>query len=279
MEMQLKTEIQKYIQHMEKKERSRATVEKYARAVTMFAKWLGEEELCKEKTIGWKTYLCGAGYSPMTVNTFLSALNGFLRMIGHEDCCISFLKVQRRTFADPEKELNKNEYLSLLNAAYLHQKEKAALIMETICSTGIRVSEISFITVEAVRRGRAEIQMKGKVRTILLPGKMVKRLLTYAKKEKIHSGSIFLNRRGKCMTRHQIWEEMKKICALTDINARKVFPHNLRHLFARTFYKINHDIVRLADLLGHSSIETTRIYLMTSGTEHLRQMESMGLVV
>ena len=271
--------ISDYEKDMQRKERSDATVEKYVHATSAFGNWLEQRELCKNAVIEWKKTLSNGGYSPVTVNTFLSAVNGLFRMIGREDCCVSLLKVQHRIFRDPDIELNRNEYEKLVSAAMMHQNQKGALLMEAICSTGIRVSEVSYITVEAAKRGRADIQMKGKVRTILLPGKLSKMLLAFAKKEKITSGPVFRNRRGQCMTRRQIWEEMKKICALTGVDPKKVFPHNLRHLFARAYYKVSHDIVRLADLLGHSSIETTRIYLMTTGEEHLKQLESMKLLI
>ena len=271
--------IRDYADDMREKERSEATIEKYTHAVEMFSDWLGQKTLCKDRVIEWKNNLCSSGYSPITVNTFLSAVNGLFRLIGKTDCCVSFLKVQRRVFRDPDIELNRNEYEKLVLAAQAHGDRRGALLMETICSTGIRVSEVAYITVEAARRDRTVIKMKGKVRTILLPRKLSKLLLAYAKEQNITSGPIFRNRHGKSMTRRQIWEEMKKICAMTKIDARKVFPHNLRHLFARMYYKAHTDIVRLADLLGHSSIETTRIYLMTSGEEHQKQLETLGLLI
>ena len=268
--------IKDYEDEMQMKERSAATIEKYTRAVTMFAEWLGSEKLSKARVIEWKKKLSEEKYAPITVNTFLSALNGFFRMIRREDCCVSFLKVQRRVFRDPEIELNRDDYEELIHTAEAQQNEKGAMLLKTICATGIRVSETAYITVEAVRKGKVEIQLKGKIRIIMIPRNLARNLLEYAKKEKIHKGPVFRDSHGNCMTRRQIWGELKKICALTKIDAKKVFPHNLRHLFAREYYKENQDVVRLADLLGHSSIETTRIYLMTSGEEQLKQIENLG---
>lgn len=270
--------IRKYSEELRMKERSAATIEKYTRAVTLFADWLGSEKLNKEKVIEWKKKL-SEDMAPITVNTFLSALNGFFRMIRREDCCVSFLKVQRRVFRDPEIELDRKEYEQLVRAAKAHQNQRGVMLLETICATGIRVSETAYITVEAAKQGRVEINLKGKIRTIMFPRELSQKLLAYAKKENIHEGAVFRDRRGKPMTRRQIWGELKKVCALTRIDPKKVFPHNLRHLFAREFYKKNKDVVQLADLLGHSSIETTRIYLMTSGEEHLRKMEGLGFLL
>ena len=189
------------------------------------------------------------------------------------------LKLQRRIFRSAERELSKEEYLHLIETAGAQGKERLALVMETICSTGIRVSELQYITVEAARQGRTDISLKGKIRTILLPGKLCKKLLKYAKKQKTVSGKIFLTRNGTGLSRKQIWAEMKALCKKAGIAASKVFPHNLRHLFAVTFYRVSHDVARLADVLGHSSIETTRIYLISTGTEHEKQLNSLRLIL
>ena len=206
----------------------------------------------------------------------LSAVNRLLKFLGREECRIKFLRIQRRTFRERDRELTRAEYQRLLDAAA--GQERLGLLMEAICSTGIRVSEVRYITVEAARAGRTEIRLKGKIRTILLPAKLCRKLLRYAKKHKTASGEIFLTGNGKPVSRKQIWREMKKLCHKAGVESSKVFPHNLRHLFATVFYSACRDIVKLADVLGHSSINTTRIYLMTSGAEHARQLERLGLV-
>ena len=209
----------------------------------------------------------------------LAALNSLFRFLTWEECRVKFLKIQRRMFREPDRELTRPEYDRLLAAAQAAGLERLALLMETICATGVRVSEVKYFTVEAARRGRAEIRLKGKIRTILLPNKLCRKLLKYAKKQKTVSGEIFLTRNGTSLSRRQIWAELKQLCRRARVSPSKVFPHNLRHLFAATFYKACKDIVRLADVLGHSSIETTRLYLVTTGTEHIRLLEKLGLVL
>ena len=218
------------------------------------------------------------GYAPATINSMLSAVNALFRFLGRENCKIRFLRVQRKAFREQSRELTRAEYQRLLDTAAEQGQERLGLLMETICATGIRVSEVRYITVEAAQRGRAEINLKGKIRTILLPAKLCRKLLKYARKQKTASGEIFLTKSGKPVSRRQIWREMKMLCEKAGVESSKVFPHNLRHLFAATFYKVCRDIVKLADILGHSSINTTRIYLMTTGTEHARQLEKLGLV-
>ena len=208
----------------------------------------------------------------------LSAVNALLRFLGREDCRIKFLRVQRRAFREQSRELTQAEYRRLLAAAAEQRQDRLGLLMETICATGIRVSEVQYITVEAARNGRAEIYLKGKIRTILLPAKLCRKLMKYARKHNTASGEIFLTRSGKPISRRQIWREMKTLCKKAGVESSKVFPHNLRHLFATAFYRACRDIVKLADILGHSSIDTTRIYLMTTGAEHARQLEKLGLV-
>nr|WP_325296756.1 tyrosine-type recombinase/integrase [uncultured Dysosmobacter sp.] len=207
----------------------------------------------------------------------LAALNGFLRFLGLE-YRVKFLKIQRRLFRDQSRELTREEYGLLVSAARAEGRERLALLMESVCATGVRVSEVKYLTVEAARAGRAEIALKGKIRVILLTNKLCRKLLKYARKNKIASGEIFITRSGKGMSRRQIWAEMKALCKAAGVDAEKVYPHNLRHLFARTFYKACGDIARLADVLGHSSIETTRIYLLTTGAEHTKQLERLGLI-
>ena len=212
------------------------------------------------------------------VNAMLAGLNRFFDFAGRPECRVKVLRLQRRSFREAERELDRGEYRALVRTARTLGRERLALVMETICATGIRVGEVPFITVEAACRGRTDVALKGKVRTIFLPDRLCRRLLQYARKQKIASGEIFLTGGGKRLSRTQIWAEMKRLCRAAGVAAGKVFPHNLRHLFARTFYRACQDVVKLADILGHSSIETTRIYLLTTGTEHLRQLERLGLL-
>lgn len=262
-----------------KAERSTGTIEKYRRDVQSFAAWLNGREVTREAAAGWKHYLQEQGYNPATINSMLVALNRFFDFMGWHICRVNTLKLQRRLFRSADRELTKEEYIHLIETAREKGKERLALLMETICATGIRVSEVQYITVEAARQGRTEISLKGKIRTILLPGKLCRKLLKYAKKQKTVSGEIFLTRNGTGLSRKQIWAEMKAICRLAGVAASKVFPHNLRHLFARTFYRISHDVAKLADLLGHSSIETTRIYLISTGSEHEKQLNRLQLII
>lgn len=258
-------------------ERGTGTIQKYLRDLTAFSAWLGGRELMKETVSGWKEYLLENGYKPVTVNSMLAAVNTYCRFAG---LCIKvkFLRIQRKLFQEESRNLKKEEYERLVAAAESTGKKRLSLLLETICATGIRVSEVKYITVEALRAGKAEISLKGKIRTILLPGKLCRKLLKYAKKQKIASGEIFITKSGKGMSRKQIWAEMKAICKKAGVEESKVFPHNLRHLFARIYYKATRDIAKLADLLGHSSIETTRIYLLSTGEEHAKQLERLGLV-
>lgn len=264
--------------HLRLEEREPGTIEKYLRDVRAFAAWLEEKPLDKEAAVAWKEHLLAAGFAPSTINSMLIAVNRFFRFQHWDELRVKTVRVQRRIFRSREKELTKEEYVRLLETARALGRERLALLMETICATGIRVSEVRYITVEAAQEGRAEIALKGKIRTILLPGKLRRKLLKYAKKQNTGSGEIFLTRTGKGMSRRQIWAEMKAICKQAGVAPSKVFPHNLRHLFARTFYKVCRDVVQLADVLGHSSIETTRIYLASTGDEYVRRMDRLGLI-
>lgn len=270
--------ISEFRQYLKEEEREPATIEKYLRDVREFAIWLEMRPACKEYITQWKEHLQKSGHRPGTINGKLSALNKFFAFLGWNDCRMKYLKIQRRIFRNTEKELSKTDYIRLLETARGQGRERLALLMETICATGIRVSEVRYITVEALQNGQTDISLKGKIRTILLPSKLCRKLQKYARKRKIASGEIFITRSGKGLSRRQIWAEMKALCSRAGVTASKVFPHNLRHLFARTFYRIYKDVVKLADVLGHSSVETTRIYLLSTGMEHIRQLERMGLV-
>ncbi len=265
-------------QFLHAEERSPGTIAKYLRDVRGFTDWLGDRPLEKASAAGWKEHLQSATLCPETINSKLSALNQFLKFLDQGDCCVKYLRIQRRLFRGAERELSRADYTRLLETAAATGRTRLSLLMETICGTGIRVSELRYITVEAISAGRAEVSLKGKIRTILIPGKLCRKLQKYAKKQKIVSGEIFLTRNGKSLSRRQIWAEMKSLCGRAGIAPSKVFPHNLRHLFARAFYKVCQDVVKLADVLGHSSIETTRVYLVSSGAEHARQLDRLGLV-
>lgn len=270
--------IKSYFRFLQQEERAAATVEKYRRDIQAFARWLGGRAVTKGAAAGWKDRLLSLGLSPATVNAKLSAINGLFRFLGWEECRVRFIKIQRPVFREPARELARGDYARLLAAARKKGAARLALVMECICATGIRVSEVRYITLEAARRGRAEIRLKGKARTILLPGKLCRKLLQFAKKQKTASGEIFLTKDGASLSRGQIWREMKALCSCAGVQPTKVFPHNLRHLFATVFYQASRDIVKLADMLGHSSINTTRIYLMTTGVEHARTLDRLGLV-
>lgn len=270
-------QINTYCASMLADERSAGTVAKYRRDVTAFARWLGGRPVSKENSTGWKAHLLNRGYAPRTVNSMLAAVNSFFRFAGW-NIKVKFLKIQRQLFRDATRELNRAEYTQLLAAARSNGQERLALIMETLCATGIRISELCYITVAAAQQGKATISLKGKIRTILLSTKLCRKLLKYAKKQKIAVGEIFLTSSGKGISRRQVWHELKRLCAAAGVESSKVFPHNFRRLFAVTYYKASRDIARLADVLGHSSIETTRIYLTVSGADQARQLDRLGLV-
>ena len=265
-------------QRLREEERSAGTIEKYIRDIRAFAAWVNGRLIWETSAAEWKRWLLEKGYRPGTVNSMLTAVNKLFSVLGRPECRTRTLKIQRRLFREPARELTRRDYGQLREAAQSMGRERLCLLMETICATGIRVSEVRHITVEAARSSRTEIMLKGKIRTILLPGKLCRKLLKYAKKQKIASGEIFLTRNGTGLSRKQIWAEMKALCAKAGVSPTKVFPHNLRHLFARIFYRSSRDVAKLADLLGHSSIETTRIYLISTGTEHMREIERLGLI-
>lgn len=270
-------QINTYCASMLADERAAGTVAKYRRDVTAFARWLGGRPVSKENSTGWKAHLLNRGYAPRTINSMLAAVNSFFRFAGW-NIKVKFLKIQRQLFRDATRELNRAEYTQLLAAARSNGQERLALIMETLCATGIRISELCYITVAVAQQGKATISLKGKIRTILLSTKLCRKLLKYAKKQKIAVGEIFLTSSGKGISRRQVWHELKRLCAAAGVESSKVFPHNFRRLFAVTYYKASRDIARLADVLGHSSIETTRIYLTVSGADQARQLDRLGLV-
>ena len=245
-------------------ERSSGTIEKYLRDVKALCVWLNGREVTKESVADWKASLQEAEYQPVTINSMLASVNTYCRY-ADIDCRIKFLKVQKKVFRDEDKELSQTEYERLVMTAQKKGNERLALLLETIGSTGIRVSEVQYITVAGAVAGKIQIALKGKIRVIMLPKKLCRKLLKYAQKQKIASGEIFITKSGKGLSRKQIWADMKKLCTEAMVSASKVFPHNLRHLFARVFYRITRDIAKLSDLLGHSSIDTTRIYLLSSG--------------
>ena len=264
---------------LKSEEKSDNTVEKYIRDVTAFMAYLGSGVITKETVIAYKSKLVADNYAVRSINSMLASLNSLFTFLGWVDVKVKSIKLQRQIYCPEEKELTKAEYMRLVNTAKQKGNERLNLLIQTICGTGIRVSELQYITVEAVKCGEATVTLKGKTRTVFIVKELKQKLLRYAAEQKISSGAIFITRSGKPMSRTNIWREMKSLCEQAGVNPQKVFPHNLRHLFARTFYGIEKDIAKLADILGHSSINTTRIYIVTSGDEHRKKMESMRLIV
>lgn len=269
--------IKKFRRYLIEEEKAAATVEKYIRDINVFADWLGEKDLDKETVLTYKENLI-KNYAPASVNSVLSSLNSFFTFNEWYNLRVKNLKIQRQTFANKDNELSKEEYERLLTAAKSKGNEQLYFLMQTICATGIRVSELRYVTVESLKAQKAQINLKGKMRVVLLPKELCKMLLKYSKEQKITSGSVFVSRNGKPLDRSNIWKMMKALCESAGVARAKVFPHNLRHLFARTFYSIQKDIVRLADILGHSSVNTTRIYTMETGETHRRQIQRLGLL-
>lgn len=258
-------------------EKSAATVEKYERDVFAFFKWMGGKNTEKKDVLEYKAYLI-ENYAPASVNSMLSSINSFFEFAECPELKVKVQKIQKQVFSNREKELTRREYLQLVSAALKKGDTRLGLLMQTICSAGIRVSELKSITVDAINSGRAVIRCKGKMRVVLLPGELRRKLKKYVKEQKITRGSVFVSRNGKPLDRSNIWKMMKSLCSEAGVLKGKVFPHNLRHLFARTYYSLQKDIVRLADILGHSSINTTRIYTMETGEVHLKQIERLGLL-
>lgn len=269
--------IANFSQYLQNEEKSTATIEKYLRDVRAFMRYVGKSAISKELVIGYKQNLVEHRYAVRSINSMLASINSFFSFLGWQDCRVKSIKLQSSVYCTEERELTKEEYLRLLKTAA--RNPQLQLVMQTICATGIRVSELEYFTLENVKAGEVVVHCKGKTRCILIPGKLRKHLLDYARNKKIRSGVIFLTRSGKPLDRKTIWAQMKGLCTAAGIKPTKVFPHNLRKLFARTFYGIEKDIAKLADILGHSSIDTTRIYIITTGTEHRRKIERLGLVV
>ena len=272
------TIIDRYLTHLREQERSAATLQKYRHDLNELCGYLHNAPLNKSALIDWKELLISK-YAPATVNSMLIAVNGYLRFYGWQGLSVKLLKVQKALFIDESKELTKAEYDRLVQEAQRKNNERLALVIQTICATGIRVSELRFITVESVQNGRVEISSKGKRRMVFLPDKLRQLLRNYVRKQKKTAGVVFTTRTGRPLDRSNIWRDMKGLCQRAGVAPEKVFPHSLRHLFARTFYSLERDLSRLADILGHSSIVTTRIYTAESGTIHARQMGRLGLVI
>lgn len=270
-------QIDAYRQYLLEEEKSEATIKKYLRDIESFEKWNSAEGIDKAKVLSYKAYLL-EHYAVASVNSILSSLNGFFSYMEWFCLKVKTVKVQRQIFASSDKELTKSEYECLLKAAKDKKNERLYLLMQTICACGIRVSELKYITLEAICMGQAEINCKGKRRKVFLPNMLCKALRKYAQQQKIKSGSVFVTKNGNPLDRSNIWLDMKKLCVIAKVDPKKVFPHNLRHLFARTYYSLQKDIVRLADILGHSNVNTTRIYTQENGEIHRQQIQRLGLL-
>ena len=272
-------QIAAFAVYLKSEEKSENTVEKYIRDVRAFATYVGDTEITKETVISYKGKLLSDNYAARSINSMLASINSLFQFFGWVDLKVKSVKLQRQIYYPEEKELTKAEYMRLVHTAKQKGNERLNLLIQTICGTGIRVSELQYITVEAVKCGEAVVSLKGKIRSVFIVRELQKKLLRYAAEQRISSGAIFITRSAKPMSRTNIWREMKSLCEKARVNPQKVFPHNLRHLFARTFYGIEKDIAKLADILGHSSINTTRIYIITTGNEHRQRMENMRLIL
>lgn len=270
--------IAEFREHLILEERSKITVEKYIRDVKAFAKYTQNSAITKEIVIAYKKHL-QENYAVRSVNSMLASINSLFSFLGWHNLRVKSLKLQQQVFCPEEKELTKAEYARLCRTAERKHNERLNLILQTICGTGIRVSELQYITIEAVKQGEAVVNCKAKTRSVFIVKELKQKLLRYAAEQNIESGMIFVTRTGKPISRTNIWREMKALCEEANVNPQKVFPHNLRHLFARVFYGIEKDIAKLADILGHSSINTTRIYIISTGTEHRQRMENMRLIL
>lgn len=270
--------INDFKKYLIENEKTEATIQKYMRDIHFFADYTDGKIPNKAMVLEYKSSLAEK-YAIRSTNSMLAALNAFFRFVGWNDLCVKQFKLQNEAYCSEEKELTRAEYTSLVRAAEQKKNERLSLVVQTICGTGIRVSELQYITVEAVRRGEAEVSCKGKTRKIFIVRALKKKLLRYAAEQGITTGILFVTKKGKPLDRSNIWRQMKELCEEAGVSPQKVFPHNLRHLFARTFYGIEKDIAKLADILGHSNINTTRIYIITTGAEHQRRMENMRLII
>ena len=272
-------EVRGYEESLVRGEKSAATVEKYGRDIRAFQRWLGGEAVTKERVMAYKAELWGRGQAARSVNSNLAAINGLLGYLGWTECRVKALKVQREAYCPQGKEMTRGEYERLVRAAKGQGKERLSLILQTLCGTGMRVSELRFVTVEAARQGEAVVTLKGKTRRVFLVEKLRRLLLSYARERGIRSGPLFVTRTGKPVSRMNIWRDMKGLCEAAGVSPGKVYPHNLRHLFARIYYGMKADLAKLADILGHASVDTTRIYIISTGEEHRRGMERLGLIL
>ncbi len=270
--------IKSFEKYLVENEKASATIEKYMRDIRCFAEFADGCMLDKASVLNYKGML-EQKYAVRSANSMLAALNAFLRFLGWHDLCVKQFKLQKEAYCSEDKELTKAEYTALVRAAEQKNNERLSLVVQTICGTGIRVSELQSITVEAIKRGEAVVSCKGKTRKIFIVKALQKKLLRYAMQQGITTGILFVTKNGKPLDRSNIWRQMKELCVQAGVSPQKVFPHNLRHLFARTFYGIEKDIAKLADILGHSNINTTRIYIITTGAEHQRRMENMRLII
>ena len=272
-------QIEAYEQSLLFEEKSKATVEKYMRDIAAFRAWLGNRPVMKATVMAYKQHLVESRYAPRSVNSMLSAVNGLLEYLGWSDCRVKSLRLQREIFCPENKELTREEFKRLVETARRRGNERLEMILQTLGATGMRVSELSDVTVEAAKAGEVVVTLKGKTRRVFLVKELRKMLLNYARKHGITSGPIFITRTGRPLSRTNIWRDMKALCKEADVVPGKVFPHNLRHLFARLFYAMKADLAKLADILGHSSVDTTRIYIATTGVEHRRWMERLRLLL
>lgn len=277
--------LEQFHDYLVKEERASATITKYLHDVNIFYEYAAArgnepeaEHVTKELVIEFKNWLLQQ-YHVRSVNSMLAALNSFLRFAGRNECRVKLVKVQKQMICEEKKELKKQEYYRLVKAARDSGNERLAMILQTLCGLGLRISELKFVTVEAVKKGKLQVLNKGKNRAAFISGKLQKQLLLYIGRHKLKTGEVFITKNGKQMDRSNIWREMKKLSEQAEVEQQKIFPHNLRHLFARTFYELKKDVVKLADIMGHSNIETTRIYTSTSGVEYRRQLEALGLIL
>ena len=270
--------IREFEIYLRNEEKCAATIEKYLHDVRLYFDFINQSEINKQSVMEYKSQLCNT-YAISSANSMIAALNSFFRFVGRQDLCVKQFKIQRQAYCPEEKELTRAEYLRLLAAADQKRNERIKLIIQTICGTGIRVSELRYITVESLNKGEAVVNCKGQTRRIFIVSELKKKLLRYVKEQHIVSGTVFVTKKGVPISRNSIWKQMKSLCEIAGVASSKVFPHNLRHLFARTFYGLEKDIAKLADILGHQNINTTRIYIVSTGAEHRRKMEHMRLIL